>query len=203
MKIDEDEVDIGHEATVSKIGEEQLFYLMSRGLSESEASAMIVSRLRRADHEGAAARVRRRDEPADPAPDGGVGRLIAVERTGLRLACRSRTWNGRRRFYGETLGLPRDRAPARRAFPSIELGENVSLYLIRRRRTIGAEFTPPHSARSRCACRTSRGGAAGARGDGRRVRVARSPCDTGVCHMAFFKDPDGNAADAPPEVRAA
>jgi Fe-S cluster assembly scaffold protein SufB len=43
MKIEADEVDIGHEATVSKIGAEQLFYLMSRGLSESEASAMIVS----------------------------------------------------------------------------------------------------------------------------------------------------------------
>jgi Fe-S cluster assembly protein SufB len=43
MKIDENEVDIGHEATVSKIGDEQLFYLRSRGLSEAEASAMIVS----------------------------------------------------------------------------------------------------------------------------------------------------------------
>jgi Fe-S cluster assembly protein SufB len=43
MKIDENNVDIGHEATVSKIGEEQLFYLMSRGLSEAEASALIVS----------------------------------------------------------------------------------------------------------------------------------------------------------------
>jgi Fe-S cluster assembly protein SufB len=43
MRIDEDHVDIGHEATVSKIGEEQLFYLMSRGLTEAEASAMIVS----------------------------------------------------------------------------------------------------------------------------------------------------------------
>ena len=43
MKIDADEVDIGHEATVSKIGTEQLFYLMSRGLNEAEASAMIVS----------------------------------------------------------------------------------------------------------------------------------------------------------------
>ncbi len=42
IDIDEDQVDIGHEATVSKIGEEQLFYLMSRGLSESEASAMVV-----------------------------------------------------------------------------------------------------------------------------------------------------------------
>src|SRR5437588_3759222 len=43
ISIDESNVDIGHEATVSKIGEEQLFYLMSRGLSEAEASAMIVS----------------------------------------------------------------------------------------------------------------------------------------------------------------
>src|SRR3954468_6960145 len=43
IRIDENEVDIGHEATVSKIGEEQLFYLMSRGLSEAEPSAMIVS----------------------------------------------------------------------------------------------------------------------------------------------------------------
>ena len=43
IQVDENEVDLGHEATVSKIGEEQLFYLMSRGLSEAEASAMIVS----------------------------------------------------------------------------------------------------------------------------------------------------------------
>jgi len=43
ISIDENNVDIGHEATVSKIGEEQLFYLMSRGLSEAEAAAMIVS----------------------------------------------------------------------------------------------------------------------------------------------------------------
>ncbi|MGH2979591.1 MAG: Fe-S cluster assembly protein SufB [Solirubrobacterales bacterium] len=42
IRIGEDDVDIGHEATVSKIGEEQLFYLMSRGLSEEEASGMIV-----------------------------------------------------------------------------------------------------------------------------------------------------------------
>ena len=33
----------GHEASVSRIGEEQLFYLTSRGLSETEASAMIVN----------------------------------------------------------------------------------------------------------------------------------------------------------------
>ena len=43
IQIDENEVDVGHEATVSKIGDEQLFYLMSRGMSQSEASAMIVA----------------------------------------------------------------------------------------------------------------------------------------------------------------
>jgi len=43
IEIDEDDVKIGHEASVSKIGEEQLFYLMSRGLSEAEASSLIVS----------------------------------------------------------------------------------------------------------------------------------------------------------------
>jgi len=36
-------VTIGHEASVSKVGEEQLFYLQSRGLSEAEAMSMIVS----------------------------------------------------------------------------------------------------------------------------------------------------------------
>lgn len=43
MEIYEDDVNIEHEATVSKIGEEQLFYLMSRGLNEEEAIAMIVN----------------------------------------------------------------------------------------------------------------------------------------------------------------
>ena len=43
IEIEEQDVSIGHEASVSKIGEEQLFYLTSRGLSEAEASTMIVS----------------------------------------------------------------------------------------------------------------------------------------------------------------
>ena len=43
IEIDEDDVTIGHEASVSKVGEEQLFYLMSRGLSEGEATSMVVS----------------------------------------------------------------------------------------------------------------------------------------------------------------
>ena len=43
MEIEEDRVTIGHEATVSKIGDEQLFYLQSRGIDKEEAAAMIVS----------------------------------------------------------------------------------------------------------------------------------------------------------------
>ncbi|MEJ5241085.1 MAG: Fe-S cluster assembly protein SufB [Anaerolineales bacterium] len=43
IEIEEDDVTIGHEASVSKVGEEQLFYLMSRGLSEEEATTMVVS----------------------------------------------------------------------------------------------------------------------------------------------------------------
>jgi Fe-S cluster assembly protein SufB len=43
IEVDEDDVTIGHEASVSKVGEEQLFYLMSRGLSEEEATTMVVS----------------------------------------------------------------------------------------------------------------------------------------------------------------
>ncbi len=43
MDINQSEVNVGHEATVSKIGEEQLFYLTSRGLSENEAQSLIVN----------------------------------------------------------------------------------------------------------------------------------------------------------------
>jgi Fe-S cluster assembly protein SufB len=43
MEIEEERVSVGHEATVSRITDEQLFYLTSRGLSEAEAATMIVS----------------------------------------------------------------------------------------------------------------------------------------------------------------
>ncbi len=43
IEVSEQDVQIGHEASVSRIGEEQLFYLQSRGLTEQEASTMIVS----------------------------------------------------------------------------------------------------------------------------------------------------------------
>ncbi|KHO46105.1 MAG: Fe-S cluster assembly protein SufB [archaeon GW2011_AR3] len=43
MDVKENAVDIGHEATVGKISDDQLFYLMSRGLSTEQATQMIVS----------------------------------------------------------------------------------------------------------------------------------------------------------------
>jgi Fe-S cluster assembly protein SufB len=43
IEIDEDDVSVGHEASVSKVGEDQLFYLQSRGLSEEEATGLVVS----------------------------------------------------------------------------------------------------------------------------------------------------------------
>src|SRR5436309_15385914 len=43
MEIGERDAQIGHEATVSKVGDDQLFYLMSRGLSEQQATGMIVN----------------------------------------------------------------------------------------------------------------------------------------------------------------
>ncbi|HWL34784.1 MAG TPA: Fe-S cluster assembly protein SufB [Frankiaceae bacterium] len=42
VDVREDDSTIGHEASVSKVGEDQLFYLMSRGMSENEAMAMVV-----------------------------------------------------------------------------------------------------------------------------------------------------------------
>ncbi len=43
IEVDAEDVTLGHEATVSKVGEEQLFYLMSRGMTEEEATTMVVS----------------------------------------------------------------------------------------------------------------------------------------------------------------
>ncbi len=43
IEVDEEQVNIGHEATVSKVSDEQLFYLQSRGISKAEAETMIVN----------------------------------------------------------------------------------------------------------------------------------------------------------------
>ncbi len=43
IEVEDETAALGHEATVSKVGDDQLFYLMSRGLTEAEATAMIVN----------------------------------------------------------------------------------------------------------------------------------------------------------------
>ena len=43
IRIDESDANVGHEASVSKVGEDQLFYLQAHGLDEEEASKMIVN----------------------------------------------------------------------------------------------------------------------------------------------------------------
>jgi Fe-S cluster assembly protein SufB len=43
IEVGEQDAEIGHEATVSKVGDDQLFYLMSRGLSEQQATSMVVN----------------------------------------------------------------------------------------------------------------------------------------------------------------
>ena len=42
IELDNDNIDIGHEAKIGRISDEAIFYLMSRGISEEEAKAMIV-----------------------------------------------------------------------------------------------------------------------------------------------------------------
>jgi catechol 2,3-dioxygenase-like lactoylglutathione lyase family enzyme len=92
-----------------------------------------------------------------------------------------------KRFYGETLGLP---VVGAGAWPEYQLGENISVYLIDPT-NIGQEFTAPHSAHIALRVADVH--------DARRVLEAKGVefhgdvLDTGVCHMAFFADPDGNA----------
>jgi catechol 2,3-dioxygenase-like lactoylglutathione lyase family enzyme len=90
------------------------------------------------------------------------------------------------RFYGETLGLPKISA---RGFPEYQLGENVSLYLIRME-DVGGAWSGPHSAH--LALRVPDVAEARRELEGKGVQFEGDILDTSVCHMAFFKDPDGN-----------
>jgi catechol 2,3-dioxygenase-like lactoylglutathione lyase family enzyme len=91
-------------------------------------------------------------------------------------------------FYGETLGL--ERVPGHGAWPEFQLGENVSLYLMDPT-NIGQEFSGPHTAN--IALRVADVEDVRAELEGRGVDFEGDTLDTGVCHMAFFRDPDGNA----------
>jgi catechol 2,3-dioxygenase-like lactoylglutathione lyase family enzyme len=91
------------------------------------------------------------------------------------------------RFYRETLGLEQIGTGG---WPEFQLGENVSLYLIDPT-NIGQTFTAPHS--SYVGLRVPNVEAARAELESRGVEFEGEILDTGVCHMAFFRDPDGNA----------
>jgi catechol 2,3-dioxygenase-like lactoylglutathione lyase family enzyme len=93
-----------------------------------------------------------------------------------------------KRFYGATLGLPL--VSGDDAWPEYQLGENVSLYLIDPT-NVGQAFTAPHS--SQIALRVPDVAAARSALEEAGVEFAAETLDTGVCHMAFFADPDGNA----------
>jgi catechol 2,3-dioxygenase-like lactoylglutathione lyase family enzyme len=90
-------------------------------------------------------------------------------------------------FYEETLGLPK--APGGGAFPEFLTG-NVSLYLVDLA-NVGREFQGPHTAS--IALRVPDVAAARQELEAKGVAFEGDILDTGVCHMAFFRDPDGNA----------
>ena len=90
-------------------------------------------------------------------------------------------------FYRDTLGLPQI---GEGTWPEFQLGENVSLYLVDPA-NMGSEFTAPHS--SAIALRVADVEAARAELEGRGIEFGGETFDSGVCHMAFFTDPDGNA----------
>ena len=90
-------------------------------------------------------------------------------------------------FYRDTLGL---KQVSEGGWPEFQLGENVSLYLIDPK-NIGVEFTAPHSAH--IALRVPDVAETRHELEGRGVEFEGDVLDTGVCHMAFFRDPDGNA----------
>jgi catechol 2,3-dioxygenase-like lactoylglutathione lyase family enzyme len=91
------------------------------------------------------------------------------------------------RWYADTLGLPQTGFGA---WPEFKLGDNVFLYLLDPT-NIGQEFRGPHT--SALALRVPDVAEAKRELESRGVTFDGDVLDTGVCHMAFFRDPDGNA----------
>jgi len=92
-----------------------------------------------------------------------------------------------KKFYGETLGLPQI---GNLSFPEFQLGENISVYLLDME-AVGSSFTAPHTAN--IALRVPDVHEARKELEARGVEFEGDVLDTTVCHMAFFRDPDGNA----------
>ena len=90
-------------------------------------------------------------------------------------------------FYRDTLGLEQTGGGG---WPEFRLGENVFLYLLDPT-NIGQEFRGPHT--SAIALRVPDVEEAQRELEAKGVEFSGPPFDTGVCHMAQFRDPDGNA----------
>ncbi len=90
-------------------------------------------------------------------------------------------------WYGETLGLPQTGFGA---WPEFKLGDNVFLYLLDPT-NIGQQFEGPHT--SAIALRVPDVAEAKRALEAKGVQFDGDVFDTGVCHMAPFRDPDGNA----------
>ena len=93
------------------------------------------------------------------------------------------------KFYAETLGLPWLNEGSEQ-WPEFQLGENVSLYLLQLE-NIGSKFSAPHTAH--IALRVPDVTETRRELESRGVEFEGDVLDTGVCHMAFFADPDGNS----------
>jgi catechol 2,3-dioxygenase-like lactoylglutathione lyase family enzyme len=89
-------------------------------------------------------------------------------------------------FYRDTLGLEQI---GEGQWPEFQLGENVSLYLLDPR-NIGQQFRGPHT--SSIALRVPDVEEARKELASKGVEFRGETFDSGVCHMAFFTDPDGN-----------
>lgn len=90
-------------------------------------------------------------------------------------------------WYRDTLGLEQTRQGQ---WPEFRLGENAFLYLLDPA-DIGQEFRGPHT--SPIALRVPDVADAKRQLEGKGIEFDGDTLDTGVCHMAFFSDPDGNA----------
>jgi catechol 2,3-dioxygenase-like lactoylglutathione lyase family enzyme len=90
-------------------------------------------------------------------------------------------------FYRDTLGLAQ---ASEGGFPEFQLGENVSVYLLNME-AIGSHWSAPHTAH--IALRVPDVAETRSELEAKGVEFEGDVLDTGVCHMAFFRDPDGNA----------
>jgi predicted enzyme related to lactoylglutathione lyase len=91
------------------------------------------------------------------------------------------------RFYGEVLGLPRSVYRPERNFAEFETG-NLTLNILNAEK-MGLGH---HPLKTQIALHVDDVAAARAELEARGVEFEGDTFDTGVCHMAFFRDPDGN-----------